>query len=99
MAMSEFKKKALREMNVRFAWAVLIVTAFFKAMDWGVDWFVRNLTSNLLPYSIQEMGLPVILEGVSYSSLIKLILFICWVAMLLILLFKWTFRQIIAHRN
>lgn len=98
MAMSEFKKKALREMNIRFAWAVLIVTAFFRAMDWVVDWFTRNLTRNLLPYSVQEMGLPAVLEGVSYSSIIKLILLVCWIGMLLVLLFKWTFRQINARR-
>lgn len=98
MPMSEFKKKALREMNIRFAWAVLIVTAFFRAMDWVVDWFTRNLTRNLLPYSVQEMGLPAVLEGVSYSSIIKLILLVCWIGMLLVLLFKWTFRQINARR-
>lgn len=98
MPMSEFKKKALREMNIRFAWAILIVTAFFRAMDWVVDWFTRNLTRNLLPYSIQEIGLPAVLEGVSYSSIIKLILLVCWVGVLLVLLFKWAFRQINARR-
>ncbi len=91
MAMSEFTKKALRDMNTRFAWVVLFITLIFIGLDYAVQWFSRNLTVTINP--------PDFFNGYSYSAIIEFILFGLWAFLMLILMMKWLFRQYIARRK
>lgn len=103
MAMSDFKKKALREMNTRFVWTVLVITVFFMLLNYAVTFvaklFSENFSEGAISKALANGNLTDAMNGFSFLDLAQIILFVFWALFMLVLFSKWIFRQIIARRK
>ena len=103
MAMSNFKKKALQEMNIRFVWAVLLISIVFGMLDYAVLFlaklFDKNISSGSIAVFFAGGSLSEVINSFSFLDLAHVMLFIFWSLLMLVILSKWIFRQIIARRK
>jgi len=101
MAMSDFKRKALRDMNKRFLMVALVISSLFAAIYYALvfieEMFDKKLAESVAAGDIESATLIAADSTISFIGMIQAAVISGWVLIMILMIFKWLFRQYIAR--
>lgn len=101
MVMSDFKRQALRDMNRRFFMVALVISSLFAAMYYALafieEMFDKKLAESVAAGDIESVSLVAADNAISFIGTIQAAVISGWVLVMILMIFKWLFRQYIAR--
>lgn len=101
MAMSDFKRQALRDMNKRFLMVALVISSLFAAVYYALafaeEMFDKKLAESVAAGEIESVSLIAADNAISFMGIMQAAVISGWVLVMILMIFKWLFRQYIAR--